>query len=270
MKKLQPLVHGLISIGTLVALWELSAKMGWEYSTIFPPPSQFIGEIAADKFQIGIASQATSIPASIGSSILRVVMGLVMGFIAALLCGFLMTTNRWVKSFFMPLVQLLAPIAPIAWIPLALVLFGIGNSTAIFIVFMGVFFMLTIATVKAIENVPENLIFSALTLGATKKTLWFRVILPSILPHVFTILRLNFIAAWMAVLAAEMTGLRDGLGAVIMMGRNLFNNELILFGMLLIGITGFVFDQSLKYIQTRFFWWDKLKSYTTHRYNWQQ
>ena len=258
MKKIRQLLPGMISISLLFFLWELSSKIGWEYSNIFPAPSRFIGEFVKDGFQIGIASQSTSIHASVGSSIFRVVIGLIVGFFSALICGFFMTTNRWIKLFFMPLIQLLAPIAPIAWIPLALVLFGIGNSTAIFIVFMGVFFMLTITTVKAIENVPENLIFSALTLGASKKTLWMRVIIPSIIPHVFTILRLNFIAAWMAVLAAEMTGLRDGLGAVIMMGRNLFNNELILFGMLLIGITGFVFDQILKHIQTRFFWWDKL------------
>jgi len=178
------------------------------------------------------------------------------------------STNKWVERFLMPIVRILAPIAPIAWIPLALVLFGIGNSTAIFIVFMGVFFMFTIATVKAIDTVPPNLIYSALTLGASKTDIWFKVIIPFIIPQIFTILRLNFIAAWMAVLAAEMTGLRDGLGAVIMMGRNLFNNELILFGMLLIGIVGFIFDQILKFIQTKFFWWDNPKSTSNQSYQW--
>ena len=82
------------------------------------------------------------------------------------------------------------------------------------------------------------------------------IIFPYILPQVFTILRLNFIAAWMAVLAAEMTGLRDGLGAIIMNGRNLFDNNLILLGMCLIGISGFIIDALLKFIQKKFFWWD--------------
>jgi len=155
------------------------------------------------------------------------------------------------------LVRILAPVAPVAWIPLALVLFGIGNQTAIFIVFMGVFFTLTIAVVRAIEVVPANLINSAKTLGGTKYQIWYKVVFPAILPNVFTILRLNFIAAWMAVLAAEMTGLSDGLGAIIMTGRNLFNNEMILLGMVLIGVTGFVFDVTLKTIQDKFLWWDK-------------
>jgi NitT/TauT family transport system permease protein len=185
-----------------------------------------------------------------------VFLGLGLGFITALCTGMAISISIWVKRFLMPIIELLAPIAPIAWIPLALVIFGIGNQTAIFIVFMGVFFMLTIATVKAIETVPEYLINIAKTLGARKWQIWTHVTFPYILPQVFTILRLNFIAAWMAVLAAEMTGLRDGLGAIIMNGRNLFDNNLILLGMCLIGVSGFIIDALLKYIQKKFFWWD--------------
>ncbi|MGL3739418.1 hypothetical protein ACSYF6_29255 (plasmid) [Pseudomonas aeruginosa] len=76
-----------------------------------------------------------------------------------------------------------------------------------------------------------------------------------IFPGVFTLLRTNFIAAWMAVLVAEMVGLRDGLGAIIMMGRNLFNNELIMFGMLVIGLSGFVVDRTLAFIGNKVLWW---------------
>ncbi len=249
----------IISLGGLVLLWEIANWMELESLKIFPAPSIFIGTLIENNFQIGIGTQTSNIYQAIFSSIYRVIMGISIGFLGAILVGFLISTNIWIKRFIMPIIQIIAPIAPIAWIPLALVLFGIGNSTAIFIVFMGVFFMLTIATVKEIENVPENLIFSAQTLGASNLQVWIFVIIPSILPGVFTLLRLNFLAAWMAVLAAEMTGLRDGLGAIIMMGRNLFNHELILLGMVLIGITGFFFDQGLKMFQEKFLWWDKLK-----------
>ena len=79
--------------------------------------------------------------------------------------------------------------------------------------------------------------------------------LPAILPGVFMLLRTNFIAAWMAVFVAEMVGLRDGFGAIIMMGRNLFNNELIMFGMVVIGLSGFVVDRMLAFIGDRILWW---------------
>jgi len=248
-------ICAILSIGFLLGLWEYSALLGWEKMKMFPPPSAFLTELYKDDFKIGIASQATSIPLSILLSIFRVVVGLVLGFFLAFVLGFFISTSVWIKRFVSPIIRILAPIAPVAWIPLALVLFGIGNSAAVFIVFMGVFFMLNIATISAIENVPENLINSAKVLGANKYEIWLKVIFPSIIPNVFTILRLNFIAAWMAVLAAEMTGLSDGLGAIIMTGRNLFNNKMILLGMMLIAITGFLFDYVLKGIQKKFFWW---------------
>jgi NitT/TauT family transport system permease protein len=244
-------------ITVLIIVWEASAAGGWEYSKIFPPPSKFLKQVFDDGFKIGLGSQAASIQESIIASILRVLSGLFLGLGTAFIFGFFVQSNIWLKRFLMPLIRILAPVAPVAWIPLALVLFGIGNQTAIFIVFMGVFFTLTIAVVRSIETVPNNLINSARTLGANKFQVWYKVIFPAILPNVFTILRLNFIAAWMAVLAAEMTGLSDGLGAIIMTGRNLFNNEMILMGMVLIGVTGFIFDVVLKTIQDRFLWWDK-------------
>lgn len=251
-----PVICGVVSIGILLGLWELSGYIGWKYSNIFPPPSHFLQDLANNNFKIGLGSQAADVPSSIASSFFRVFAGLGIGFVLALIIGVAISMSVWVKRFVMPVIELLAPIAPIAWIPLALVLFGIGNQTAVFIVFMGVFFILTIATVKAIEVVPQHLINVAKSLGAKPFHLWTRVIFPYILPQVFTILRINFIAAWMAVLAAEMTGLRDGLGAIIMNGRNLFDNNLILLGMSLIGLSGFLIDMLLRFVQKRFFWWD--------------
>jgi NitT/TauT family transport system permease protein len=257
MKKLSPstinILCAIISIIVLLGLWEISGLVHWKYVKIFPPPSHFLKDLAMNDFKIGLGSQSAGIPS------FRVFAGLGIGFILALCAGMAISMSVWVKRFVMPVVELLAPIAPIAWIPLALVIFGIGNQTAIFIVFMGVFFMLTIATVKAIETVPDHLLNVARTLGAKKWQLWRHVIFPYILPSVFTILRINFIAAWMAVLAAEMTGLRDGLGAIIMNGRNLFDNNLILLGMSLIGVSGFIIDSILKYIQKKFFWWDTMR-----------
>jgi len=248
---------GVALITILIVIWELAAANGWENAKLFPPPSKFLTQLSNDGFKIGLGSQAASIQASIFSSILRVLSGLFLGLFVAFVFGFFVQANIWLKRFLMPLIRILAPVAPVAWIPMGLILFGIGNQTAVFIVFMGVFFTLSIAVVRAIEIVPSNLINSAKTLGATRFQTWYKVIFPSILPNVFTILRLNFIAAWMAVLAAEMTGLQDGLGAIIMTGRNLFNNEMILMGMVLIGVTGFLFDLALKSIQDKFLWWDK-------------
>ncbi len=253
--RLGAFIAGALTLVILVCAWELAGRNGAKFTRVIPPPTSFIQELKDDGFKIGLGSQAVTIPASIASSMFRVFVGLAIGFMGALIFGFLISMNGWLRAIFMPLIRLFAPIAPIAWIPLALVILGIGNQTAIFIVFMGVFFTLTIAAVQAIEEVPREYLNAATSFGARPWQLWCHVIFPHILPHVFTMLRINFIAAWMAVLAAEMTGLQDGLGAIIMIGRNLFNSNLILLGMVLIGVTGFIGDYLLKKVQTTFFWW---------------
>ena len=134
-------------------------------------------------------------------------------------------------------------------------LFGIGNPTAVFVVFMGVYFILTISTVAAVNTVDRRLIKTARSYGASNAQLWTRVIFPCVLPQVFTMLRINFFAAWMAVLAAEMVGLKNGLGMMIILGREMFNTRLILLGMCMVGITGYLVDVLLVQIQRRILWW---------------
>ena len=196
-----------------------------------------------------------TIPFAIVASALRVLAGLAVGFVAAIATGILISTSKTVSEMTMPIVRGLAPIAPIAWIPLGIMLFGIGNPTAIFVVFMGVYFILTISTVAAVGAVDPRLIKTARSYGASKSQVWTRVIFPSVLPQVFTMLRINFFAAWMAVLAAEMVGLKNGLGMMIILGREMFNPKLILLGMCMVGITGYLVDVLLVQIQRKLLWW---------------
>ncbi len=251
-----PFATGLLSLGCVLGLWEWTGHSGNSaLAAILPPPSQFLDAIAQSDFRIGLGSQAESVYASVFSTFVRVFVGMALAFVTAILTGALLSLSRVAAWSVGPILRLLAPIAPIAWIPTAIVVFGIGNTTAVFIVFMGVYFILTIATLAEIERVPREFLTVAGNLGANAPQRWFWVVLPAILPGVFTLLRTNFIAAWMAVLVAEMVGLRDGLGAIIMMGRNLFNNDLIMFGMVVIGLSGFLVDKLLGFIGRRILWW---------------
>ncbi len=255
-QSLLPIGCGLLSCTVLVGLWEgVGSNAGNPITQVLPPPSQFLPVLFESDFKIGLGSQAASIYQSVAVTLIRVLLGMTIAFIGSIFCGLLISLSKWSELFILPILGLIAPIAPIAWVPLALVVFGISNLTAIFIVFMGVFFTLTIATVAEIKRIPENLLMTAQNLGGGSFARWRWVIVPAILPGIFTLLRLNFIAAWMAVLAAEMTGLRDGLGTVVMTGRNLFNSDLIVLGICIIGISGFAVDRLLLLIQRKFFWW---------------
>jgi NitT/TauT family transport system permease protein len=251
-----PVIFGTISLLSLWGFWEFVGRQeGTALAAVAPPPSVFLVAVSGNSFKIGLGSQAVPVWQAVSSSLLRVMCGMAIAFLAAVMTGVIMGISRKATMLFSPILHLLAPIAPIAWIPIALVVFGINNFTAIFIVFMGVYFTLTIATLAEIDRLPPEFHTIAENLGASAWQRWAFVVFPAVLPGAFTLLRINFIAAWMAVLVAEMIGLRDGLGTIIMMGRNLFNGELIMFGMLVIGICGFVIDKILATIGAYIFWW---------------
>lgn len=255
MRSAAPFVVGALSVAALLGVWEIAGLRGGALASVLPPPSQFLRSVADSNFRIGLGSQAATVTQSLAATFLRVFLGMAIAFIAAILTGALLSLSTLATWSLSPILQLLAPIAPIAWIPTAIVVFGISDVTAIFIVFMGVYFILTLATLAEIRRIPPEFQIVAGNLGATPAQRWLWVTLPAILPGVFLLLRTNFIAAWMAVLVAEMVGLRDGLGAIIMMGRNLFNNELVMFGMVVIGFTGYVVDRLLLLIGQRVLWW---------------
>jgi NitT/TauT family transport system permease protein len=251
------LVKGLVPWAVVIAIWEIAAASGWSGSVLFPPPSAFLSYAIESDFRVGFGGDAMPIPIAILVSALRVLAGLAIGFAAALATGILISASGSFSDMILPLVRGLAPIAPIAWIPLGIVLFGIGNPTAVFVVFMGVYFILTISTVAAVKAVDQRLVKTARSFGASKAQVWTRVIFPAVLPQVFTMLRINFFAAWMAVLAAEMVGVKNGLGMMIILGREMFNTKLILLGMCIVGATGYAVDVLLVQIQRKILWWQQ-------------
>ena len=250
-----PVLKAFVPWAVVILIWEAAAAGGWSGSVLFPPPSAFISYAIESDFRVGFGGDAMTIPFAIVASALRVLAGLAIGFVAAIVTGILISTSRTVSDMVLPIIRGLAPIAPIAWIPLGIVLFGIGNPTAVFVVFMGIYFILTISTVAAVQSVDPRLIKTARSFGASKAQVWTRVIFPSVLPQVFIMLRINFFAAWMAVLAAEMVGLKNGLGMMIILGREMFNTKLILLGMCMVGATGYFVDALLVQIQRRILWW---------------
>jgi NitT/TauT family transport system permease protein len=137
----------------------------------------------------------------------------------------------------------------------AVFLFGIGNGPAVFMVFVGVYFVMTLATISQINGVSATYLNVARTMGASRRQTLFQVVLPSILPGLLQTLRLNLFAAWMVVLLAEAVGVGSGLGQVVMLARNTFNASLVFFAMTLIGLTGYVLDLLFRQLQKRLLWW---------------
>jgi len=251
----------LLSIGLFLGIWELLTLRGYVNTLILPPPHQFLAEIGnQEQFlmpQIGVERTGANFVAltAIVATLKRVLTGLFLGFFAALLFGCLAAYFKIFGKLTLPVITLLAPIAPVAWIPLAILAFGIGDRAAIFVVFIGIFFILTLGTINSINKVDQIYINTARVLGATRGQVMRHIIIPAIIPDLFVILRMNLFGAWMAVLAAEMVGVNTGLGAIVMVGRQMFNAKLMFLGMAMIGVVGYLLDVAFAQIQKRVLWW---------------
>src|SRR5438034_10205300 len=208
----------VLSVGTMVGLWELAAALDLINTVILPPPRVFIREIENQaQFllpQIGVQRIGGNFVAltAIWASFLRIVSGLALAFIAAVLLGSLAFSLRVFHKLTYPVITLLAPIAPVAWIPFALVAFGIGDGAAIFVVFVGIFFVLELAAVNSMKNVDQHYIDTARVLGASRRQVMWHVIFPAILPNLFVIIRVSLFGAGVAGLTGGVVGGRRGVG----------------------------------------------------------
>jgi len=258
----------LASIGLFACLWELLWAVGLADPRLLPPPHIFLGNFpdqlkffnTAQRWQIGVAQGGGPTPFeallyTVASSAMRVLAGLLIASALSIAVGVAIRYFKLLDRLVLPTVTLLSPVSPIAWLPVAIFIFGIGNAPAIFMVVIALFFHMVLSTVNQIDCVNKNLINVARTMGATKRQIYSRVIIPAILPGLLVVLRLNLFGAWMVVLVAESTGVGYGLGQVIMMARNTFNPSLVFFTIALIGLLGFLSDWLMRLVQRRVLYW---------------
>jgi len=255
--RLVPFGAFLFAWAVLLGLWELGAALGWFSARILPPPSETIPYLLSGQAQIGFGTQRTGLMEAIGITLVRIATGLIGGLTAALLVGFLIVQVKALRILVLPIVQTLAPISPVAWIPFAIAIVGIGNPAAIFVVFMAIFGSMCCAAVAAFDAVPPEYKKVARSLGADTPTMWRTVILPAAAPGLMTMIRMSFFAAWMAVLAGEMAGINSGLGYLIIMGQQMYNMKLVMVGIIAIGVVGFALDRAILFLQHRLIWWER-------------
>jgi NitT/TauT family transport system permease protein len=176
------------------------------------------------------------------ASLYRVAWGYVGGVVTAVPLGLLVGRSLPMRAALMPWVNFFRSISPIAWIPFAIVWFGVGDPPAIFIIFLATFFQIVLATAAAAASVPKVYYRVAEDLGIRGRGVLFQITLPAILPQLVTALRVAIGVAWMVVVAAEMIAVRSGLGYLIIDARNAQRWDLIVVGMITIGAIGITLD----------------------------
>jgi len=190
-----------------------------------------------------------------GVSLARVVSAWLLSTLIAVPLGLAMGRSRLLERLVDPVIELFRPISPLAWIPLAILWFGIGETGKVFIVFIGTFFPILLATVAGVKGIDPVLVHAGQVLGCNDRmSLFRRVVLPAALPSIVVGLRIAFGTGWAAIIAAELVAARSGLGYLIANGMEILRADQVLVGMIVIGILGVCFDAFFRFLNRRLAW----------------
>ncbi len=260
-------LRGVAIPATAVAAWQLLSMMGYLNPLILPSPYavlarwyQYLAPMepydpAKMSYAVWVFSGELIHDAS--ASLYRVVVGFLIGTGLALPLGLTMGANEKVYKFFDPLLQVLRPIPPIAYIPLAILWFGLGNPPAIFLISLGAFFPVLMNTISGVRHVDGIYIRAARNLGADRATLFLRVILPAATPYILTGARIGVGTSFIVVIVSEMIAVNNGLGFRILEAREFFWSDKIIAGMFSIGLLGLGIDTGMNRLNAYMLKWHR-------------
>ena len=250
-----------------LALWEILCRSGAVRAQLLPPASQVFRKawealVPAQPFDPAASSYlhwffSGELISDSLSSLYRVLVGFFIGAGLALPLGLLMGANKTVNQLLNPLVQILRPIPPIAYIPLSILWFGLGNPPAFFLISLGAFFPVLMNTISGVRNVDSIYLRAARNLGARGPVLFTRVICPAALPYILAGLRVGLGVAFIVVIVAEMIAVNNGLGYRILEAREFFWSDKIIVGMFAIGLLGLGLDLAMERLNAHLLRWHR-------------
>ena len=236
-----------LSVAAL-AVWQGLFHLGYIKPIILPPPTQ-----VAAAFQDLVKSGAMT--RHVGISVVRVLEGFVIAALLGLSLGIAIGLSRTLDRLTDLVIQVIKPIPPIAWIPLAILWFGIGEESKVYIIFLGAFFPIVINTIDGIRLTEHKFVEVARILEVPRFKFIRKVVIPGAYPAIMTGIRVGLMVAWMCVVAAELIAASSGIGYLIMDARQLSQSDVVLVGMITIGVIGKLMDSLIKLLEQRLIRW---------------
>ncbi|SRR5208283_230255 len=247
---------GLVLPVLLIIGWEVAAMI--VNNPFFLPKLETVIPVLISPFSDILGTGSLVQNASV--SIERVVLGFALAAAVAIPLGIGMGRFAVLNDFFDVTLELLRPVPPLAWVPLALAWFKIGIVSIVFIIFIGAIFPILLNTVDGVRGIKNTWVEVSTTLGASERQILTKVVLPGAAPTIWTGLRVGFGISWMCVVAAEiLPGPTSGLGYLIMYAYNLGQINVIIAGIIVIGLIGLAVDQGFKAVEKRWFGWRGLE-----------
>ena len=234
--KSKKVINVIISLGILLVIWILLSFTGQAGKSTVPSPIKVVSaikELIDDKILFQY----------IGISLYRFFVGYITSVVIAVILGLILGYFRKAWDIVDPIIQILRPISPTAWFPFIVIAFGIGNLPAIVIIFLAAFYTVLISTVTAVKKIDETYLKVADTFEIKGIHLITKVIFPAIFPSIANSMHIALGSAWIFLVAGEMVGAQSGLGYLIIDARNNLRNDMLLAGIVLIGVIGLILDK---------------------------
>lgn len=245
----------LIPLLLLILAWQALSSLGGVPSYKLPSPLQVLAGLM-DLIKVGLPP-GHRLHMHILYSLHRVSLGYLFAAVTAIPMGLAMGWSRRFRNMIGPLLELFRPIPPLAWIPIAILWFGIGTKSAVFIIFLGAFFPILLNTASGVLAVDPILVEAVLTLNGRNRDVILKVLIPGAVPSIMTGLRIGVGLGWMTLVAAEFSGVKQGygLGYMIMTARDILRPDEILAGMFVIGLIGLTIDGGLRLLEKNLVKW---------------
>lgn len=238
----------LVLPAALLVLWQIASSQGWLAPQILPAPAIVLGTFV-DLMRSG------EILAGLRISLWRISMGLAIGVSVGLALGILIGVSQQARAYLEPTLRALFAIPTLGWIPILILVFGIEEALKVFIVAKAVLVPIVINTAEGIRNIPASYQEVADTLRLCPSTRLFKLILPASLPTIFTGLRLAVSSAFIALIVVEMLAAAEGVGYMMTWGRTLFQIDIVIVGMIVVGVIGFGLDAGLRRVERKISRW---------------
>lgn len=228
-------IYSVIAFVSVLLIWDLTARFsGWD-EQVFPSPIKVMISI------VELVTNGTLLKHSV-ASLFRVTAGFYLAIILGIPLGMFLGQLTPLRLFCNPIINFLRPISPLAWIPLSMLWFGIGDMPAVFLIFLSSFFPLIVATTIAVRSINPVYFQVAANFNFSRIEVLTKIIIPATVPAIVTALRLTITIAWLVVVAAEMIAVQSGLGYLILDSRNALRMDYVMVGMVVIGAIGLLLD----------------------------
>lgn len=243
--------YGALGIFGFLCIWYAAVRLTGLGAIMPDPVTVFTSFFGAFVEPIGTKTMLFHILTSLRRMLIPYFFGGLLG----VLLGILMGWYRIIDAVFMPYIQMLRPIPPIAWIPLSIVWFGFGEGSKYFLIFLACFFTIALTACNGVRSVDETLVRAARMLGAKDSQLFTTIVLPTTVPYIFSGLQVALGSAWATIVAAEMIRSSEGVGWLIVSGQDIGNMLQIMVGIIAIALTGLLITSIMRGVESKLCAW---------------